>query len=493
MEMNFWTLHGRNSELQLIAERIPGAEPRSVVRVTRWAVGTSAAAAIPLGAVAHSLPALGTSSGPLTLLQRSGVAIADQAESHWLVLSIDDAHLLDELSVTLMHQLVLTRVACLLLTVRTGKPDPDPVVTLCKSGVAGRLELRQLHRAKMDRLVTGVLDGVVDGRTIEGLWRATRGNVLFLREMVEEGRETSRLRMREGVRYWEGLMEPRPRLHEVVQAQLGGLGADERTALKLLVTGEPAQGTSTTTTQHVHRDAAQAAAIPPRAGSEVATIYPVRPARRSRSGDRDRGATMPMTTATRSHISARATAGVADLLPHASGGEAVAWDEVLRRYGKLVSATVRSFRLQDADTLDAVQMTWLRLAENAHQVVRSERLGGWLTTTARRECLRILRQAKPTPDSIETVADTVADPSVSPEQRAIEVDAAQTLWNLVEELSPRHRILLRALFTDHPRPYAEVARTAGIPAGAIGPTRARALQQLRDSLEDHGLGLAAWR
>jgi hypothetical protein len=176
MEMNFWTLHGRNWELQLIAERITGAEPRSVVvagpggvsktrparealaaakrsgRVTRWAVGTSAAATIPLGAVAHSLPALGTSSGTLTLLQRAGVAIADQAEGHWLVLVIDDAHLLDGLSVTLMHQLVLTRAACLLLTVRTGNPDPDPVVTLCKSGVAGRLELQQLHRAKRDRL-----------------------------------------------------------------------------------------------------------------------------------------------------------------------------------------------------------------------------------------------------------------------------------------------------------------------------------------------------
>lgn len=126
MEMNFWTLHGRNWELQLIAERITGAEPRSVVvagpgevsktrparealaaakrsgRVPRWAVGTSAATTIPLGAVAHSLPALGTSSGTLTLLQRAGVAIADQAEGHWLVLVIDDAHLLDGLAETVI-------------------------------------------------------------------------------------------------------------------------------------------------------------------------------------------------------------------------------------------------------------------------------------------------------------------------------------------------------------------------------------------------------
>ncbi|MGH3719118.1 MAG: RNA polymerase sigma factor [Pseudonocardiaceae bacterium] len=201
---------------------------------------------------------------------------------------------------------------------------------------------------------------------------------------------------------------------------------------------------------------------------------------------------MPMITTTESPEKARACAGptgnVAELLARASDGDTAAWEEVVHRYDKLVSATVRSFRLQDADVFDAVQTTWLRLAENVHRVLWPERLGGWLVTTARHECLRILRYAKPTSDIIDTMADTVADPSMGPEQQAIEADAARTLWSLVEELSPRQRTLLRALFTDHPRPYAEVARSAGIPPGAIGPTRARALRQLRDRLDQHGLG-----
>jgi DNA-binding NarL/FixJ family response regulator len=175
----------------------------------------------------------------LTLLQRAGAAIAEQGKGHRLVVGIDDAHLLDELSVTLVHQLALTRAACLVLTVRTGEPAPDPVVTLWKNGLADRLELQQLPRVELDRLVVGVLGGVVDSRTIERLWRVTRGNALFLRELVEGGCETGRLRMREGVWNWEGRMEPTPRLREIVQAQLGGLGADERTALELLATDEP--------------------------------------------------------------------------------------------------------------------------------------------------------------------------------------------------------------------------------------------------------------
>jgi DNA-directed RNA polymerase specialized sigma24 family protein len=79
-------------------------------------------------------------------------------------------------------------------------------------------------------------------------------------------------------------------------------------------------------------------------------------------------------------------------------GELLAWDDVLRRYGTLVAATVRSFQMQDADALDAIQMTWLRLAENAHRVQFPERLGGRLATTARNECLRIRRKAGAAPE-----------------------------------------------------------------------------------------------
>jgi RNA polymerase sigma factor (sigma-70 family) len=183
-----------------------------------------------------------------------------------------------------------------------------------------------------------------------------------------------------------------------------------------------------------------------------------------------------------------ATDNVADLLLQVRDGDPTAWDEVLRRYGKLVSTTVRWFRLQDADALDAVQMTWLRLFENVHRVQFPERLGGWLVTTARRECLRILRQAEHTRDLIDVAPETVADPSRGPEQRVIDADTARTLWCLVDELSPRRRTLVRALFTDNSRSYTEIARAVGISPGAIGPTRARALKQLLGGLENHGLG-----
>jgi RNA polymerase sigma factor (sigma-70 family) len=191
-----------------------------------------------------------------------------------------------------------------------------------------------------------------------------------------------------------------------------------------------------------------------------------------------------VTTATINDVPADTINSTADLLLGISNRDPASWDEILRRYGQLVWATARSLRLQEADALDAVQMTWLRLAENAHRIQFPERLGGWLKTTARRECLRILRQARSATEITDVGTAILADPTIGPEQRVIDADTARMLWELVEELPPRRRAVLRALFSDQPRPYAELSRLTGIPAGGIGPTRARALRALRDKLEE---------
>lgn len=215
---------------------------------------------------------------------------------------------------------------------------------------------------------------------------------------------------------------------------------------------------TSTTTQYVHPDAASD------------TI-----------SDRDNTSHVP--AATRS-------SAIDDLLLWAGGGDPTAWEEIIRRYGRIVFSKVRSFRLQDADARDAVQATWLRLAENWPSVRDPEHLGAWLVTVANRECLRILRQSKHAPVPTDAVADHVADPAVGPEQHVIDACTAQAVRDLVAELPPRRRILLWALFTENPRPYAEVAHITGLPIGSIGPTRARALEQLRRTADERGLGQA---
>lgn len=178
---------------------------------------------------------------------------------------------------------------------------------------------------------------------------------------------------------------------------------------------------------------------------------------------------------------------VGDLLRRAGDGDQGAWEEIVQRYRGLVVAKVRSFRLQEADACDAVQMTWLRLVENCHRIQSPEHLGGWLATVASRECLHILGHARRDVDRIDMAVDNVADLSVDPEQQVIDRDTAQMLCDLVAELAPRKQTLVRALFADEPPPYAELAHLTGIPTGSLGPTRMRALRQLREKLDDQQL------
>lgn len=186
---------------------------------------------------------------------------------------------------------------------------------------------------------------------------------------------------------------------------------------------------------------------------------------------------MPPSTAT-----ASPEGEVTALLGAAGRGERGAWEELVRRYGGLVTATVRSFRLQDADAADAEQRTWLRLVEHHRGVRDPEHLGGWLATTATRECLGILRTHRCVVDLADV--DALPDPDGDVEQRVIDADEAAHLWNVVTLLPPRGRAVVTALFTDERTPYAEVARSTGIPVGSLGPTRARVLRQLRRLLAD---------
>ena len=85
-----------------------------------------------------------------------------------------------------------------------------------------------------------------------------------------------------------------------------------------------------------------------------------------------------------------ASASVATLVQKARDADQGAWEELVSRFGGMIAATGRRYRLTAADVAELQQTTWLRLVENLHRVEQPERIGGWLATTARRESLQIL-------------------------------------------------------------------------------------------------------
>ena len=176
-----------------------------------------------------------------------------------------------------------------------------------------------------------------------------------------------------------------------------------------------------------------------------------------------------------------------DLVVAARRREPGAWDELVSRYGGLVRRVVATYRLQQADAADAVQNTWVRALERLHTVRDPERLGGWLATTADRECLALLRRAnREVPD--ERVAGEHVAVVPGPEALVIGEEARLAVDAALAELTGRRQRLVQALFYQPELAYIEVSEVVGIPVGSIGPTRGRALRNMRCTLERAGFG-----
>lgn len=178
----------------------------------------------------------------------------------------------------------------------------------------------------------------------------------------------------------------------------------------------------------------------------------------------------------------------ADLLDRAAGGDQAAWNALVDRYNNLLWSIARGFRLDVADAADAVQNTWLRLVENLDRIADPERLGSWLGTTARRECLQLIRRTgrESTGGAPEMLADLPDQgPPLDAGLLLNERDAA--LWRALAALSERCRQLLRILMASPPPRYADVATAMGMAVGTIGPARQRCLARLRQIAADDEL------
>lgn len=173
----------------------------------------------------------------------------------------------------------------------------------------------------------------------------------------------------------------------------------------------------------------------------------------------------------------------AELVPAAVAGDQAAWEEIVRRYTRLLLAVLRPYRLTSGETEDVAQTVWLRVVERLVDLREPRALPQWIITTARREAIHVAaRAARMEPTDPQ-------DPAwlsrlVSPDEAAEELVRNERHLALLEgfaSLNPRQRQLMVLLSQDPPVPYAEISRLTGIPPGAIGPTRARALERLREA------------
>jgi hypothetical protein len=152
---------------------------------------------------------------------------------------VDNAHLLDELSAVLVHQLVLRRAATVVLTLRAGETAPDAVTALWKDGHLPRLELDPLSQTETATLVESRLGGPVDSAAARRLWSITQGNALYLRQLVDGELEAGWLHQVAGEWQWSGELALSPGPVEFVSARIGQLPEAQRHVVDVLAFGEP--------------------------------------------------------------------------------------------------------------------------------------------------------------------------------------------------------------------------------------------------------------
>ena len=250
-----WPMTGRHSELAAAAAALQSDESQGVLLIGAAGAGSSRLAAevdtaaarqghrvlriaatevgrsVPLGAFAYRSPSSGRPD-----LDAHGVisAFAAPADAPATLLSIDDAHLLDDTSAFVLHQLVHRRLAKAVITLRPGRGNSDAVLKLWKDGLLRRIDVAPLSRHESDLLVTRALGGPLTDDCALRLWELTRGNVSFLTQLVRQEIERHGLVRDDG--RWGLTAEPgmSPALGDVVAHHIGPVPEPLRDVLEIV-------------------------------------------------------------------------------------------------------------------------------------------------------------------------------------------------------------------------------------------------------------------
>jgi predicted ATPase len=212
-------------------------------RVER-AVGHPATQAIPLGALAHVLPAdlvrdLGVGEDERTALFHAARAeLRTLAGDDRLVLLVDDIDLLDDTSVAVLVPLIIARSVFLVGTVRTGRSTSQQLTVLHRDGHLVRVDLEPLSTDDLDALLHRALDAPVSTAAFAELARLSGGNLQLLIELVRGALERGAIAEVGGA--WD-LVAPLPTtaaLDDLVAEHLAGVDAAGLAVLEMLAVCE---------------------------------------------------------------------------------------------------------------------------------------------------------------------------------------------------------------------------------------------------------------
>ncbi|MFZ3343780.1 LuxR C-terminal-related transcriptional regulator [Mycobacterium sp.] len=200
----------------------------------RFALCTETGRAVPFGAF-YWLTTLATASEPAAMLAAAQRAL-EQEEN--LVVAVDDAHLLDPLSASLVYHLAAVGSARLIVTIKSGHAVPDPVLALWKDQLLLTLRVEAFTRQQTELLARTVLGGEVATELIDGLQDRTAGNPLLLRGLLIPGREKGVLVHTDAGWQLHGTLRGDRQLYDLLEFRLRSFEPEELEAVEVLGAAE---------------------------------------------------------------------------------------------------------------------------------------------------------------------------------------------------------------------------------------------------------------
>jgi RNA polymerase sigma factor (sigma-70 family) len=171
---------------------------------------------------------------------------------------------------------------------------------------------------------------------------------------------------------------------------------------------------------------------------------------------------------------------VADLVARARNCDQEAWNALVDRYAPLIWSICWQYRLDRADAEDVGQRIWLQLISHLGAIRDPAALPGWLATTTRRECSRIVHAIHGPQAAGHLLDESIPDKQTgTADQELLAAERHAALREAFTCLSPSRQQLMAILTEDPPVPYTEISARLGIPVGSIGPTQRRCLDQIR--------------
>lgn len=179
-----------------------------------------------------------------------------------------------------------------------------------------------------------------------------------------------------------------------------------------------------------------------------------------------------------------------ELLAACANRETWAWDALVDRYAGLVYSVALRAGLGQDDAADVFQSVFAALLEHVQSIRAPQGLAAWLITASKREAWRVARKRAREPAASEVSAMRAAATQWQTGAREEERRWADRALvdEALQQVGERCRQLLTLLYLEPSEPsYEEISARLKMPLGSIGPTRARCLAKLRETLRRMGM------